>query len=147
MSKSGHNKDGTFAKGNTIGNRFSSKNQPEKRGRKGKSISEYLKELGGANKVEFEIKVYNGGSDEPTIKKGKITSESTLNEVIATTLISKAMNGDLRAINIVIDRIEGKPNQPIELDLPPFMEMPKEERAQRLKELIQKAQQLHGTDG
>tara|TARA_B110001452_G_scaffold28410_1_gene22325 strand:- start:11254 stop:11658 length:405 start_codon:yes stop_codon:yes gene_type:complete len=116
---------------------FSSNNQPKNRGRKGKSISEFLREFGEAKSVEYEIKVTKGG--ETKIKKGKIESETTLNEVVATTLLSKAMNGDLRAINIVIDRNEGKPKQSVEVELPQFPDMTIKERAKRLKELLDKA--------
>jgi len=117
--------------------RFSSTNQPKNRGKKGKSISEFLREFGEAKSVEYKIKVTKGG--ETKTKKGKIESETTLNEVVATTLLSKAMNGDLRAINIVLDRIEGKPKQSLEVELPQFPDMTKEERAKRLKELLEKA--------
>ena len=130
-----------------VSTRFSSTNQPKNRGRKGKSISEYLREYGEAKSVEYEIKVYKDDNKKPRVKKGKIESETTLNEVVATTLMSKAMNGDLRAINIVLDRIEGKPKQPIEVDTPPFAEMTKEERSQRIKELAEKAEKLNETDG
>jgi len=116
---------------------FSSNNQPKNRGRKGKSISEFLREFGEAKSVEYEIKVTKGG--ETKIKKGKIESETTLNEVVATTLLSKAMNGDLRAINIVLDRNEGKPKQSVEVELPQFPDMTIKERAKRLKELLDKA--------
>ena len=137
----------TFKKGKS-GNpatQFSSTNQPKNRGKKGKSISEFLREFGEAKSVEYEIKVTKGG--ETKTKKGKIESETTLNEVVATTLLSKAMTGDLRAINIVLDRIEGKPKQPLEVDIPQLPEMTKEERIKRIKELAEKAQKLNETNG
>jgi len=126
-----------------VSTRFSSTNQPENRGRKGKSISEYLREYGEAKTVEYEIKVYKGENEKPRVKKGRIESETTLNEVVATTLMSKAMNGDLRAINIVLDRIEGKPKQSLEVDIPDLTIMTKEERLKRIKELLDKAKKLN----
>ena len=128
-----------------IKTRFSSTNQPKNRGRKGKSISEFLREFGEAKSVEYEIKVTKDG--ETKTKKGKIESETTLNEVVATTLLSKAMTGDLRAINIVLDRIEGKPKQSLEVEIPDLPEMTKEERARRIKELSEKAKKLNETNG
>lgn len=119
------------------GTQFSSTNQPQNRGRKGKSISEFLREFGEAKSVEYEIKVTKDGTTKT--KKGKIESETTLNEVVATTLMSKAMNGDLRAINIVLDRLEGKPKQSLEVELPALETMTPEQRAERMKYLLDKA--------
>ena len=47
--------NGQFAEGNKEGNRFTSDNQPENRGRKAKTVSEFLKEYGEGNKIEFVV--------------------------------------------------------------------------------------------
>lgn len=132
----------TFKKGQS-GNpatQFSSTNQPKNRGKKGKSISEFLREFGEAKSVEYEIKITKGG--ETKTKKGKIESETTLNEVVATTLLTKAMTGDLRAVDIVLNRVEGKPTQKVEVDVPDIPEMSLEEKMKRISELTKKAKEI-----
>jgi hypothetical protein len=52
------------------------------------------------------------------LKKHPITKESdvrlTASEIILLQLVSKATRGDLKAINSVLDRTEGKPKQALE---------------------------------
>ncbi len=95
--------------------RFSSENQPENRGRKGKTVSEFLKEYGDGNRIEFEIKVYKGGSSKPTIQKGSIESETSINQLIATTIIKNAIQGDNKAMTTYLERTEGKVAQNLNL--------------------------------
>lgn len=50
------------------------------------------------------------------VLRGRLAKSNDL-EKIVSSLISKAKKGDLEAIKIVFDRIEGKPKQFIEADL------------------------------
>lgn len=94
---------------------FSSENQPPNRGRKkGKTISDWIRKLGESKKISFELHVTDANGKQ-TKKSGKVESLTTLNELIAANLISKAVNGDYRAVEIVLDRAEGKPQSSIDI--------------------------------
>lgn len=95
--------------------RFSTENQPEIRGRKGKTVSEFLKEYGEGNRIEYEIKIYKDNSKRPTIQKGSIESETTINQLIATTIIKSAIQGNDKALNTYLERTEGKVAQNLNL--------------------------------
>lgn len=103
-----------FEKGNKLGNRFTAANQPKNNGRKGKTVSEWIQELGNAKKIEYSLKITDQDGKEKT-KSGKVQSTTTLNKLIATNLISKAVNGDYKAVEIVLDRAEGKVPQNLNL--------------------------------
>ena len=90
---------------------FSSENQPENKGRKGKTVSEFLKEYGEGKRIEFEIKVFKDGVKSPKIQKGTIESETSINELIAVTIIKKAIQGDNKAMTTYLERTEGRVNQ------------------------------------
>jgi len=94
---------------------FTSDNQPENKGRKAKSVSEFLREYGDGNKIEFEIKVFKGNSKKPTIQKGSIESEASVNQLIAITIMKSAIQGDSKAISTFLDRTEGKVPQNVNL--------------------------------
>lgn len=94
---------------------FSSENQPENRGRKAKTVSEFLKEYGEGNKIEFEIKVYKDGLKKPKVQKGTIESETSINELMAVTIIKNAIQGDNKAISTYLERTEGKISQNLNL--------------------------------
>ena len=53
---------------------------------------------------------YNIKSDDGTLKKGK----KSYKMLIIDRLMKKASNGDLRAVEILLDRLEGKPTQKID---------------------------------
>lgn len=81
-------------------------------------ISQYLKEFGQSKAIKYEIEITGTDGVRRTIKgelKGK-GKNGSVNQVIATRLLAKAMSGDLKAIEAVMDRTEGKPKQSIELD-------------------------------
>lgn len=88
---------------------FSSENQPENRGRKGKTVSEFLKEYGGGNKVEFQITVHKDGKKKT--QKGCIESQTSINELIAVTLINNVIKGDGKAMTTYLERTEGRVTQ------------------------------------
>ncbi len=104
-----------FEKGNNIGNRFDSENQPANRGRKGKTTTEYLRELGEAKAIEFEITVTKSNGDQQK-KKGKVESKTDLNELLANLLFADAINGNHKARKEILDRTEGRPKQTIDLN-------------------------------
>lgn len=108
-------RDTKFKPGNKVGKQFSSEYQPEKRRQKGKSVSQYLKELGDATDIEFNVTVTKANGEKRKLK-GKIESEDSINQLIATTLINKAVQGDLKAIKEFQDRTEGRPQQSLKLD-------------------------------
>jgi len=83
--------DGKFAKGNTIGNRFEPGESGNPDGRHG-SMSDLFKELAKAE-------------DD----KGKSRKEKILNKVL-----SMAENGSLKAAEIYMNRVEGKPREYVE---------------------------------
>ena len=89
---------------------FSKENQPAKRGRKGKSTTEYLRELGDADELIFHLEITkkNGQVD---IRKGKIKSQSDLNQLLATLLWMDAIQGNHKARKEILDRVEGRPMQ------------------------------------
>jgi len=93
--------------------RFSSKNQPQNRGRKGKSVTDFLKSYGEAKELSFEINTTDKDG-EKKLFKGEMNTPSTINQVIAVTIINKAIKGDNKALQTYLDRTEGKPSQHID---------------------------------
>ena len=89
---------------------FSKENQPAKRGRKGKATTEYLRELGEADELFFQLEITkkNGQVD---VRKGKIKSQSDLNQLLATLLWMDAIQGNHKARKEILDRVEGRPMQ------------------------------------
>ena len=83
--------NGQFAKGNKVGNRFKEGNNANPNGRHG-SMSDLFKELAEAE-------------DD----KGKTRKEKILNKVL-----SMAENGSLKAAEIYMNRVEGKPREYVE---------------------------------
>lgn len=83
-----------------------------KTGANAKSITASMKELLAGDYVSFEIILTNEDGEEK-ITKGSIKSKDTLNQLLATILIQKAIGGDLNAIKEVLSRCEGAPDQKI----------------------------------
>jgi hypothetical protein len=104
-----------FEKGNKVGKQFTSENQPENRGRKGKTVSEFLREYGEGSRIEFEIVSYDSNNKKKTVKGSIESKEATINELIAVTIIKNALNGDNKAITTLLDRTEGKVPQNLNL--------------------------------
>lgn len=112
MSNDNTKKDTRFKPGNTVGKatQFSSTNQPANPGRKGKAITQYLKEIGESDEVSFTITIKNKNGKTKT-KSATITSKegSTINEVIAHQMIQDAIvKRDPRARREILDRTEGR---------------------------------------
>lgn len=93
---------------------FTSDNQPDNRGRKGKSITQYLKDLGDDKSVKFSITITDKDGNKTT-KKGAVRSRSTLNELLANLLWVDALKGNPRARSEVLDRLEGRPQQSVDV--------------------------------
>jgi len=83
--------NGQFAKGNKIGNRFKPGESGNPNGRNG-SMSDLFKELAKAED-----------------SKGKTRKEKILNKVL-----SMAENGSLKAAEMYMNRVEGKPREYVE---------------------------------
>jgi hypothetical protein len=83
--------NGQFAKGNKVGNRFKEGNNANPNGRNG-SMSDLFKELAKAED-----------------SKGKTRKEKILNKVL-----SMAENGSLKAAEMYMNRVEGKPREYVE---------------------------------
>lgn len=133
--------NGQFTKGNKEGNRFDKENQPDNPGRKGKSTTEYLREMGNASAIEFEIKIHGSGAGRPKVKKGKVTTPGTMNQLLATLLWADALQGDGKARKEILDRIEGKSKQTVDLNATVTSDiglMSDEETEKRIEELLNK---------
>lgn len=96
---------------------FSSDNQPENRGRKGKTTTEYLRELGEANAIEFKITVTDKDGKQKE-KSGKVESQSNLNHLLANLLFADAVQGNHKARKEILDRTEGRPQQKLNITTP-----------------------------
>lgn len=100
-----------FEKGNTVGKQFTSENQPENRGRRSKSVTDFLKEYGDSSEIEFEISIIKDGKKK--VQKGSIKSKASINQLIAITIAKNAIQGDNKAITTFLDRTEGKVAQKV----------------------------------
>lgn len=93
---------------------FTSTNQPANRGRKGKSVTEHLKDIGNSKKIQFQITITK--NDGTVVeKKGDVKSKVEMNQLLATLLYSDALQGNDKARKEVLDRLEGKPQQFIDV--------------------------------
>lgn len=90
--------------------RFSKERQPANNGMKGKSVTQWLTEYGEAKELSFEVQITKPNG-EIKKNKGKVQSVTTINQLVAITIINKAINGDNAAIKEYLDRTEGRPKQ------------------------------------
>lgn len=94
--------------------KFTPDNQPANRGRKGKSVTEYLRDIGDSKSIKFTITMTK--QDGTTVKKtGAVKSPVQMNQLLATLLYSDALKGNDKARKEVLDRMEGKPQQFIDM--------------------------------
>ncbi len=93
---------------------FTSSNQPSNK--RGKSVSDYLKEYGSKSKIKAEVTIYDSTDSKPYTKNISIEVKGTINQAIAFALIQKSMKGDSKAMNILLERTEGKITQPLSSD-------------------------------
>lgn len=72
-----------------------------------KTISQFLRDLGNASKVEYSVTVTDL-KGETKIVEGKVDAgEGSINHLVAAALIIKASQGDMAAISEVLNRQEG----------------------------------------
>lgn len=93
---------------------FTSSNQPNTK--RGKSVSDYLKEYGTKSKIKAEVTMYDSTDGKPFTKTITIEVKGTINQAIAFALIQKSVKGDSKAMNILLERTEGKITQPLSND-------------------------------
>jgi len=94
--------------------RFTPENQPENRGRKGKTTTEYLRELGEAKRIAFSLEIIKQDGKVQT-KQGSVQSESDLNELLANLIWADAIQGNHKARKEILDRVEGRPKQTVDM--------------------------------
>jgi len=93
------------------------KDDPGRINRNGKprqAISALLKEYGDKKQISYDLLITNKDGKQVR-KQGKISAgdKKTINQVIATILLEKALDGDMKAIEQILDRQEGKATQTI----------------------------------
>lgn len=79
-------------------------------GQNAKPISKILKDLLQEKIIAFELILYNENG-EKKVKKVNLKSKTAWNEVCAMILLQKAISGDMKAMETILDRTEGKPIQ------------------------------------
>jgi hypothetical protein len=87
-----------------------------KTGANRKPISAILKQLLDEKIVSFELTLTDANGNQKT-KKTELKSKAAFKEVIAISLLQKAMAGDLKAMDMVLDRTEGKAKETIEQNI------------------------------
>ena len=89
-------------------------------GRPRRPFSDIIKDFGEMEHLKYELEITARNKDskqiETKILKGNINSKDnkTLNELVVAILYQRAIGGDLKAIEDLMDRQEGKPIQKIE---------------------------------
>ena len=90
-----------------------------KSGANGSSITKYLKEIVGGNIVDLQITITKAGGEQEEINLN-IESKGELSKALAALLIQQALGGSFKAIQEVIDRIDGKAPQTLKHEGEPF---------------------------
>ena len=84
--------------------------------RRPKPIKELLGQMLVSEKIDISIAMTKDGI--VTTKEVSIENKSgNIEELIAATLISKAIQGDLKAVQEVLLRVHGKPDQTLNVDI------------------------------
>lgn len=121
--KADKDKGGKFKEGNKSGNRFTSSNQPSKKGRKPsrfKEIINELDELGESLSLEDFNKVVKSLL---TLNKYKLIEIAQNSDTpIAIVIIASAITGDIENkqlgnLDRLLDRVYGKATQKVESDI------------------------------
>lgn len=119
-----------FEKGNKIGNRFSSDNQPKNSGRK-PSVYKYIKDITGKkvapemSKEDYYKVIRFLMESTPETLKGLVENkDGTLNKKTPVWVLNvvSAINADIRygrtyTVDSLFDRVFGKPTQQIESEV------------------------------
>lgn len=122
-----------FEKGNKIGHRFTSDNQPKRKGRGKFSVLSYIRQTTGKKvdpqsskeeilKVIQHIYESTPAELEPLMKDPNDPSKSNPNTPMWVLNVIAAINTDMRygrtsTIEMLFDRVFGKATQPIEADV------------------------------
>jgi len=84
-------------------------------------LTAILKELGESKKISYNVTLENENG-EKKVKKGKITTagskQANMYGLVGVKLFQKAVGGDLKAAEIIMDRVEGKATQRTEIITP-----------------------------
>jgi hypothetical protein len=116
---------------------FSKENQPSNRGSNQKAITRFIKEIGDAKAITYNIKITDSNGDKK-VKKGRVASTGKNNyELLASLMWIDALQGDKRTRREILDRVEGKPQTFIDLTSAgdPVALTP-EKRDERIEELM-----------
>lgn len=83
---------------------------------KGKTISSFLKELGNATQIKYTLEITDANGKKKTQKVNVKSpdSKTPINQIAASVLLTKALTGDLKAMDMLLDRTEGKAKQTVE---------------------------------
>ena len=84
-------------------------------GRNG-SITDILREIGKGKTLKYQFEFEGQDGKKKKIKGNLKTtggSKGSINRVLASVLFKKALQGDLKAMDMVLDRTEGKPEAKI----------------------------------
>lgn len=122
-----------FEKGNKQGNRFTSENQPKRKGRGKLSVLNYIRQTTGKRvdpqsskeeilKVIQHIYESSPSELEPLIKDPNDPTKPNANTPMWVLNVIAAINTDMRygrtsTIEMLFDRVFGKATQPIEADV------------------------------
>ena len=87
---------------------------PAGRPKKSKSLSDMLRHILDSDTASLVIA--NPDGKERTVD---LKASENFNYVIAVVMIQKALEGNLRAVQMIWDRMEGKPAQALEIYKPP----------------------------
>ncbi len=72
-----------------------------------KALSENLRQMLAAKEVKIKCEI-KGSSGKTIIREWELKSDHDLNAVVSMSLIEQAVDGNIQAINLIFDRIEGK---------------------------------------
>jgi len=90
-----------------------------------------------SSEIKFEVSTVLPGEkkDVTDVKKFHIKTSENLNYAVSVSLISQALKGDVRAIELIFDRMDGKVSQKIET-VGDFGSLTTEEKRAKLASLI-----------
>ena len=110
---------------------------PKGRPKKGTSINEILRDMIGSNEIKLTVTTDLPGKS-PETKESSIKASKSMAYAINLALISKAVNGDVYAINTIYDRLIGKPisSEKQDKEGSEFSELPIEQKRARLISLF-----------
>lgn len=82
-----------------------------------RSITDYLRRFADSDEITYHIIQEKDGKRKEMKGRVKGADNQTIGQLIAAQLLNEAVKGNLQAISMIQDRLEGKPKQRIEQDL------------------------------